>query len=172
MSTERPTTCWILPRNLPTSVAERRVSTNKHTSSTHINTMSSKININMRDDKSKAFRACLPPMRPDQIHHVERWFALNCALHATFVNGHGKAVLIALKDQERTAASFSRTLRCVLRRFAIDDAHLRGKWVSLLSTEEALVILRSGNEISVGAGGSSDVKTNVADNCTKIVTLR
>ena len=69
-------------------------------------------------------------------------------MSALFVNdGSGKVVLVALRDKARTAASFSRTLRSVLRRFAIDDRSLKGNWLHLITAREALQLCSSGSEM-------------------------
>ena len=68
-------------------------------------------------------------------------------MSALFVNdSSGKVVLVALRDKEGNAASFSRTLRSVLRRFAIDDRSLKGTWLNLVTVHEALQLC-SGSEI-------------------------
>ncbi len=105
-------------------------------------------NTEMRTDKSKAFRCVLPRMREDQICHIQRRSANECAMSVLFANGSGKVVLVALRDKERNAASFSRTLRSVLRRFSIDDRSLKGTWLNLLTVQEALQLC-SDSEIAV-----------------------
>ena len=80
-----------------------------------------------------------------------------------FANGSGKVVLVALRDKERNAASFSRTLRSVLRLFSIDDRSLRGTWLNLLTVQEALQLC-SGSEIALppkptGTEENAEVKT-------------
>ncbi len=104
-------------------------------------------------------------MRDDQVQRVQRWAAESCALSAIFSNATGKLVLVALRDQARPAASFSRTVRSALRKFAIDGSHLRGKWLSLISAEEAILMCRGCEEITVAnkpatvdTGGLGDVK--------------
>ena len=47
---------------------------------------------------------------------------------------------MALRDRQRTAASHSRTVKAALRRMAIEDAHLRGKWLHLITPFEVLAI--------------------------------
>ena len=101
----------------------------------------------MRADKSKAFRCVLPRLREDQLRHVQRWAHTECAMSALFVNDDSsKVVLVALRDKARNAASFSRTLRSVPRRFAIDDRSLKGTWLNLVAVHEALQLC-SGSEI-------------------------
>ena len=51
-------------------------------------------------------------------------------------------MLVGVKDEFRTAASFGRTIRTALRRLCI-DVPLRGRWCSLTSTREALSICAS-----------------------------
>ncbi len=117
----------------------------------------------MRADKSKAFRCVLPRMREDQVRHIQKWAHAECAMSALFANGSGKVVLVGLRDKERNAASFSRTLRSVLRKYAIDDRSLRGKWLNLLTVQEALQLC-SGSEIALpskptGTEENDEVKT-------------
>ena len=108
-------------------------------------------------------------MREDQVQRVQRWAAESCALSAVFSDATGKLVLVALRDQTRPAASFSRTVRSALRKFAIDDTHLKGKWLSLMSAEEAILLCR-GSEII--ANQPAPVDSSAGDGDVKIVTLR
>ncbi len=85
-------------------------------------------------------------------------------MSALFANGSGKVVLVGLRDKERNAASFSRTLRSVLRKYAIDDRSLRGKWLNLLTVPEALQLCSGSEIISVPPkatrkGETDEVKT-------------
>ena len=107
--------------------------------------------IKMRVEKSKAFRCVLPRMREDQVIRIQRWANAECAMSALFANSSGKVVLVALRDRERNAASFCRTLRATLRRYAIDDKSLRGSWLNLITPAEALQLCSGsgGLEISV-----------------------
>ncbi len=105
-------------------------------------------NTEMRTDKSKAFRCVLPRVREDHICHIQTRSANECAMSVLFANGSGKVVLVALRDKERNAASFSRTLRSVLRRFSIDDRSLKGTWLNLLTVQEALQLC-SDSEMAV-----------------------
>ena len=98
----------------------------------------------MRADKSKAFRCVLPRMRDDQIRYLQRWASAECAMSALFGNGSGKIVLVALRDKERNAASFCRTLRATLRKYAISDRALRGTWLNLITPAEALQLCSGG----------------------------
>ena len=88
---------------------------------------------------SKAFRAKLPVLRADQLEHLRRWSDYNCA-HAVLFNNSGRYVLMALRDRPRTAASHARTVRTALRLMAIDDSHLRGKWLHLITPPEVLAM--------------------------------
>ena len=86
---------------------------------------------------SKAFRATLPRLRDDQLRHLRGWADRHCAQSVVFTDERGAAVLLALKDQPRSSASFSRTVRTFLRRAAI-DVPLRGRWLQLVSEREVL----------------------------------
>ena len=97
----------------------------------------------MKADKSKAFRCVLPPMREDQVSRLQLWALSECALSGFFANPYGKVVMVALRDRERSACSHSRTLRSVLRRFAIDDRTLRGTWLNLITVGEGLQLCSS-----------------------------
>ncbi len=123
-----------------------------------------------REERSKGFRCTLPRMREDQVQRVQRWAAESCALSAVFSDATGKLVLVALRDQARPAASFSRTVRSALRKFAIDDTHLKGKWLSLVSAEEAILLCR-GSEITI-ANQPAPVDSSAGDGDVKKVTLR
>ena len=86
---------------------------------------------------SKAFRATLPRLRDDQLRHLRGWADRHCAQSVVFTDERGAAVLLALKDQPRSSASFARTVRTFLRRVAI-DVPLRGRWLELVSAREVL----------------------------------
>ena len=89
---------------------------------------------------SKAFRCQLPALRDDQLEHLRRWASHHCAQAALFRDERGGVVLMALRDRLRSAASHSRTVRTALRRMAIDDLHLRGKWLHLVTPCEVLAL--------------------------------
>ena len=108
--------------------------------SCNINTLSCQTSNMMRE--SKAFRCVLPPMREDQLTNLRRWAELHCAQSIAFRDDRGSAVLVGLKAEFRTSASFSRTVRTALRRLCI-DVPLRGRWCSLLTPREALSICAS-----------------------------
>ena len=86
---------------------------------------------------SKAFRATLLGLRDDQLRHLRGWADRHCAQSVVFTDERGAAVLLALKDQPRSSASFARTVRSFLRRAAI-DVPLRGRWLQLVSEREVL----------------------------------
>ena len=58
---------------------------------------------------SKAFRSQLPGLRDDEASNLRRWAELHCAQSAVFRNPDGSVVLVGLKDEFRTSASFMRT---------------------------------------------------------------
>lgn len=89
---------------------------------------------------SKAFRCQLPALRDDQLGHLRRWAANNCAHAVFFRDSSGLVVLMALRDHPRFAASHSRTVRTALRRLSIEDTHFRGKWLQLVTAREALAM--------------------------------
>ena len=68
---------------------------------------------------SKAFRCTLPGVRDDQVTTLRRWADLHCAQSIAFRDDRGGVVLVGLKDEFRTCASFSRTVRTALRRLCI-----------------------------------------------------
>ena len=88
---------------------------------------------------SKAFRCTLPGVRDDQVTTLRRWADLHCAQSIAFRDDRGGVVLVGLKDEFRTCAGFSRTVRTALRRLCI-DVPMRGRWCSLLTAREALSI--------------------------------
>ena len=89
---------------------------------------------------SKAFRCQLPALRDDQLGHLRRWAANNCAHAVFFRDSSGLVVLMALRDRLRTAASHSRTVRAALKNRGIDDSRLRGKWLHLITPTEVLAM--------------------------------
>ena len=93
---------------------------------------------------SKAWRARLPNLREDQLAHVERWARDNCALHAMVQDEAGRTILLGLDARPRTAASFSRTLRSVFKKRAIDTHALHGHWLRLVTVSELLPLVADG----------------------------
>jgi hypothetical protein len=89
---------------------------------------------------SKAYRCQLPALRNDQLDHLRRWAAHNCAQAALFRDESDRVVLMALRDRPRSAASHSRTMRTTLRTLAIEGVHLRGKWLHLVTACEVLAV--------------------------------
>ena len=117
---------------------------------------------------SKAYRCQLPALRDDQLEHLRRWATNNCAHAAIFRDASGRVVLLALRDRPRSAASHSRTVRTALRRMAIADAHLRGKWLHLITPPEVLAMgaVDSGQRDTRAADGSE------RDDDVRVVPLR
>ena len=100
---------------------------------------------------SKAFRCALPTLRDDQVKNLARWAVLHCAQSSIFRGERGSVVLVGLKDEFRTSASFARTVRTALRRLCT-DVPLRGRWCTLITQAEALSIFASG----AAPGGAVD----------------
>ena len=89
---------------------------------------------------SKAFRCTLPSgLRDDQLSNIRHWAYLHCAQSGFFRDDRGVVVLVGVKDEFRTAASFGRTIRTALRRLCI-DVPLRGRWCTLITPGEAIAI--------------------------------
>ena len=123
---------------------------------------------------SKAFRCTLPMLRNDQVANLRRWAELHCAQSIVFRGDHGSVVFCGLKDEFRTSASFSRTVRTALRRLCI-DAPLRGRWCALLTPREALSICAS-ESASRGADAGAQPAERFAsphddDNDVRVVAL-
>ena len=91
---------------------------------------------------SKAFRCALPTLRDHEVTHLSKWAVLHCSQSSIFRGEHGSVVLVGLKDEFRTSASFARTVRTALRRLCI-DVPLRGRWCTLITLTEALSICAS-----------------------------
>ena len=89
---------------------------------------------------SKGFRAHFSSLLLDhQVDALRLWASNNCATSTVFRDDFGAVVLMALRDRPRTAASHARSLRCALRRMAVDLC-LRGKWLHLVSSREVLAL--------------------------------
>ena len=118
---------------------------------------------------SKAFRAQLPALRHDQVVHLRRWIGNNFAHAVLFRNPNGRCVLLALRDRSRTATSPSRTVRAALRLMAIDDCLFRGKWLHLVTPQEALAV----STLDSGELGAPDPRAGdtVEENDVRVVTL-
>ena len=104
---------------------------------------------------SKAWRAILPNnLREDQLAGLERWAKDNCALHR-ILSDHGRTIMLGLDARPRTAASFSRTLRSLFKRRAMDTRSLQGHWLRLSTVRE--VLLAVGDDAGSGLAFSSGV---------------
>ena len=119
---------------------------------------------------SKAFRAQLPALPYDQVVHLRRWIDNNFAHAVLFRDSSGRCVLMALRDRSRTAASHSRTVRAAFRLMAIDDCHLRGKWLHLVTPREALAM----GTLDSGELGAPDPRAEdaVQEDDVRVVALR
>ena len=96
--------------------------------------------------KSKAFRARLSDMQLHELENLQRYAQRTCAFSTMLVSDRGSAVLVCLKDQARSAASFSRTVRSALRKMGMPTTNLRGHWLHLITEQEALAICQLGFE--------------------------
>ena len=129
---------------------------------------------------AKAFRCTLPMLRDDQLTNLRRWAELHCAQSIVFCDDRGSAVLVGLKDEFRTSASFACTVRTALQRLCI-DLPLRGRWRSLITSREALSICASesasrGKSASRGADVGAQPAERLAslhddDNDVRVVAL-
>ena len=99
-------------------------------------------------EASKAFRARLL-LDDAHVAVLQSWAAHNFALTTAFRSSHGRSIiLVALTDRARTAASFARTLRSVLKRMAVPTLRaMRGHWVTLLTAQEALSLCTGGSDL-------------------------
>ena len=124
---------------------------------------------------SKAFRCTLPSgLRDDQVNNIRHWAYLHCAQSGFFRDDRGVVVLVGVKDEFRTAASFGRTIRTALRRLCI-DVPLRGRWCTLITPREALSICAS-ESASRGADAGAQPAERLAsphddDNDVRVVAL-
>ena len=59
---------------------------------------------------------------------------------------NGTVVLVCLKDELRTSASFARTVRTALRRMAI-DVPLRGRWLTLTTAPEVFAVVNDDKSV-------------------------
>ena len=113
---------------------------------------------------------------------MQIWAAHHCALSAMFRSDCFTTILIGLKDEARSSASFARTIRSVLNRLAIptDAQTLPGRWLSLITVGECVALcvgvsdLPSGAEPigETGAAQSSKCNVSSADGDTKVVVLQ
>ena len=121
---------------------------------------------------SKAFRCTLPSgLRDDQLSNIRHWACLHCAQSGIF-RDRGVVVLVAVKDEFRTAASFGRTIRTALRRLCI-DVPLRGRWCSLISPREALSICATdiGRRDAARETPAASRIDGAADDDIRVITL-
>ena len=121
---------------------------------------------------SKAFRCTLPGgLRDDQVSNIRHWAYLHCAQSGIF-RDHGVVVLVAVKDEFRTAASFGRTIRTALRRLCV-DVPLRGHWCTLITPRAALSICAadSGQRDAARDTPAASRIDDVVDDDIRVVTL-
>ena len=104
---------------------------------------------------SKAFRCTMPGMRDDQADNLRRWAELHCAQSAVFRDDRGSVVLVGLKDELRSSASFARTVRTALSRMSI-NAPLRGRWCTLITAREVLAVVSDGATAGGRRGAGTD----------------
>ena len=131
---------------------------------------------------SKGFRACLRLRNDQEVARVQMWAARCCALSAMFRSDRFTTILIGLKDEARSSASFARTIRSVLNKHAIPTGAqtLRGRWLSLITAGECVALCvgvsdsPSGAEPigESGAAQSSMHNVSSADGDTKVVVLQ
>ena len=122
---------------------------------------------------SKAFRCTLPSgLRDDQRSNVRHCTYLRCAQSGFFRDDRGVVVLVGVKDEFRTAASFGRTIRTALRRLCV-DVPLRGHWCTLITPREALSICAadSGQRDAARDTPSASRIDGVVDDDIRVVTL-
>ena len=121
---------------------------------------------------SKAFRCTLPGARDDQVTNLCHWAELHCAQSIVFRDDRGGVVLVGLKDEFRTCASFARTVRTALRRLCI-DVPLRGRWCSLITAREALSIcaIECSQHGATRATPATACVDDVVDEDIRVVTL-
>ncbi len=127
---------------------------------------------------SKAFRCMLPGLRDDQVTNLRRWADLHCAQSSIFRDDRGGIVLVGLKDEFRTSASFGRTVRTALRRLCI-DVPLRGRWCTLITAHEAMSVCATdcgqrdaAGDTSAASPAAACVEADAVDEDIRIVTLR
>ena len=68
---------------------------------------------------SKAFRASILRLTDHQINLLHRWAVNHCAVCSVLAGPTETMILVCLKDQRRTAASFARTIRSATRSLAV-----------------------------------------------------
>lgn len=88
-------------------------------------------------DVSKGFRARIPGLLPHQRDALDRWASRHCAQAVLLDGDPTAAILLGLRDTERTSASHARTLRAALHQMAAAPP-LRGRWCTLVSATEVL----------------------------------
>ena len=124
---------------------------------------------------SKAFRCAFPGgLRDDQVSSMRRWADLHCAQSSIFRDDLGNVVLVGLKDEFRTSASFARTIRTALRRYCI-DVPLRGRWCSLITLREAMSICATDcgqRGTARDTPAAARAEDDAVDEDIRIVTLR
>ena len=122
---------------------------------------------------SKAFRAQLQ-LSDVHVRMLQTWAEHSFALTAVFRGSQGRSViLVALTDRARSAASFARTLRVVLKRFGVPCLRaIRGHWVTLISQEEALRMCMGDSDwrLPASAGNAPRHEKTVRDD-DKLVPL-
>ena len=128
---------------------------------------------------SKAFRCTLPSgLRDDQLSNIRHWAYLHCAQSGLFRGDRGSVILVGLKDQLRTSASFARTIRTALRRLCI-DVPLRGRWCTLITPGEAIGICANDGAaravlppgVAVDAGARQRIASPRDDSDVRVVAL-
>ena len=102
------------------------------------------------------------------MERLQRWAMANCSMHAMFASDRGTVVIVCLRDTRRTSASFSRTLRAVMRKLVIPTDGLRGHWLHLISAAEAISLCSPA--IDAGAPPAATAQTHGEDD-VRVVQL-
>ena len=131
---------------------------------------------------SKGFRACLRLRNDQEVARVQMWAARCCALSAMFRSDRFTTILIGLKHEARSSASFARTIRSVLKKLAIPTGAqtLRGRRLSLVTVGECVFLCVGISDLfseaeptgKSGAAQSSTCNVSSADGDTKVVVLQ
>ena len=108
---------------------------------------------------SKAFRAMLE-LRDHEVHILQMWAARHCALHVCFHSDRGTIVLVALRSQPQSSASFARTIRNALRRRGVSTTGLRGHWLCIITEREAVSVCLGTAELALTPHRADEQRCN------------
>ena len=101
---------------------------------------------------------------------LQMWAARHCALHTCFRSDR-TIVLVALRAEPQTSASFGRTIRNALRRCGVSTSGLRGRWLCCITEREAIAVCLDTAELAPPEAPHRVASPTADDSDARVVEL-